>query len=129
MESKNYFILGNFLIWCIENELWKENVKIEDWLLSITSGNFLMVNFCKPIYLLFYVPRMPKRHVYIFWGFWEPCQIYLTKKDKFKHCDVFTVNYFEFVSIFGAKTFSGRLECMSEKFNRDPQKFNEGITI
>ena len=33
MENKNDFIIGKFLIWCIENELWKENVKIEDWLL------------------------------------------------------------------------------------------------
>ena len=53
----------------------------------------------------------------------------IEKNDKFKHCDVFTVHYLEFVSILGAKTFSGRLECMSEKFNRNPQKFNEGITI
>ena len=53
----------------------------------------------------------------------------IEKNDKFKHCDVFTVHYLEFVSIFGAKTFFGRLECIIEQFNRNPQKFNEGITI
>ena len=82
MENKNDFVIGKFLIWCIENELWKENVKIEN-----------------------------------------------KKNDKFKHCDVFTVHYLEFVSIFRDKTFFGRLECISEQFNRNPQKFNEGITI
>ena len=51
------------------------------------------------------------------------------KNYKFKHCDVFTIHYLELVSIFRAKTFFGRLEYIIEQFNRNPQKFNKGITI
>ena len=51
------------------------------------------------------------------------------KNVKFEHCDVFTVHYLEPVSIFKAKTFFGHLECIIEEFNRNPLKFNEGITI
>ena len=51
------------------------------------------------------------------------------KNDKFEHCDVFTVHYLKPVSIFKAKTFFVRLKCIFEQFNRNPLKFNEGITI
>ena len=131
MESKNYFIPGNFLIWCIENELWKENVKIEDWLLSITSGNFLMVNFCKPIYLIFLCSQDAQKTCLHFLGVLGTLPNLFLKKqnDKFKHCDVLTFHYLEPVSIFTAKTFFGHLECIIEQFNRNPLKFNEGITI
>ena len=75
-------------------------------------------------------PGCPKDMFTFFGGFGNLAKFIFEKKnDKFKHCDVFTVHYLEFVSIFGAKTFSGRLECMSEKFNRNPHKFNEGIAI
>ena len=53
----------------------------------------------------------------------------IEKNDKFEHCDVFTVHYLKPVSIFEAKTFFVRLECIFEQFNRNPLKFNEGITI
>ena len=49
------------------------------------------------------------------------------KNDKFEHCDVFTVHYLELVSIFRVKTFFGRLVCIIEQFNRNPQKFPERI--
>ena len=75
---------------------------------NITSGNFLMLIFVNLYISFLYVPRMPKKHVYIlffFSGTLPNFFLEIKKNDKFKHCDVFTVQYLEFVSIFRTKTF------------------------
>ena len=77
------------------------------------------------------VPGRQKSMLAFFFGLGTLPNFFLKieKNDKFEHCDVFTVHYLEPVSIFKAKTFFVRLECIFEQFNRNPLKFNEGITI
>ena len=65
----------------------------------------------------------------VFFGLGNLANFFLKseKNVKFEHCEVFTVHYLELVSIFRDKTFFGRLVCIIEQFNRNPQKIPEGI--
>ena len=75
---------------------------------NITSGNFSMLIFVNMYISFLYVPRMPKKHVYIFFFFWEPCQIFFWKLKKMTNSNIVTCLPFIILSLsqyLGPKLF------------------------